>query len=143
MSGRVVQYAGNRRKLKMATLTEQLDAMLTLKSNWDGYNADPIVPEVIEVAKEFVGVLHALLGRGGDETSMFVSPGRDGGVMVEWEDDGAEYEMEINPDGSFGFLREDKITGVMTTEKFRAGRFAVPASLLRVLRGVGQNVSLR
>lgn len=115
----------------MATLTEQLDAMLTLKSNWDGYNADPIVPEVVEVAKEFVGVLHALLGRGVDKTIMFVAPGRDGGVMVEWDDDAAEYEMDINPDGSFGFLREDKLTGVMTEEKFSAGRFAVPAALLR------------
>ena len=120
----------------MATLTEQLDLMLTLQSNWDGYNADPIVPEVVEVAKEFVGVLHALLGRGGDEANMFVCPGRDGGVMVEWDDDGAEYEMDINTDGSFGFLREDKLTGVMTTEKFRAGRFAVPAALLRQFRSL-------
>jgi hypothetical protein len=118
----------------MATLTEQLDLMLTLQSNWDGYNADPIVPEVIEVAKEFVGMLHALLGRGGDETGMFVTPGRDGGVLVEWGDDTAEFEMEINPDGSFGFLREDKLTGVMTTEKFQAGRFAVPAAMLRRFR---------
>lgn len=122
----------------MATLTEQLDAMLTLKSNWDGYNADPPLPEVIEVAKEFVGVLHALLGRGGDETNMFVSPGRDGGVLMEWDDDAAEYEMEINPDGSFGFLREDKLTGEMTEERIRAGRFAVPASLLRRFREVAK-----
>lgn len=122
----------------MATLTEQLDAMLTLKSNWDGYNADPPLPEVLEVAKEFVGVLHALLGRGGDETNMFVTPGRDGGVLVEWDDDAAEYEMEINPDGSFGFLREDRLTGEMTEERFRAGRFAVPASLLRRFREVAK-----
>ncbi len=115
----------------MATLTEQLNLMLNLQPNWDGYGAHPILPEVVEVAKEFVGVLHALLGRGGDETSMFVAPGPDGGVMVEWDDDGAEYEMDINPDGSFGFLREDKLTGVMTTEKFSAGRFAVPAAMLR------------
>lgn len=101
------------------------------------------MPEVVEVAKEFVGVLHALLGRGRDETNMFVSPGRDGGVLVEWDDEGAEYEMEINPDGSFGFLREDKLTGVMTEEKFRSGKFVVPASLLRVLSGVGQNVPHR
>jgi hypothetical protein len=122
----------------MATLTEQLHAMLTLKSNWDGYNAHPPLPEVIEVAKEFVGVLHALLGRRGDETNMFVSPGRDGGVLVEWDDEGAEYEMEINLDGSFGFLREDKLTGVMTEETFRAGRFAVPVEMLRRFREMAQ-----
>ncbi|MCU0702456.1 MAG: hypothetical protein MUF18_00505 [Fimbriiglobus sp.] len=118
----------------MATLTEQLDAMLTLKGNWDGYNADPIVPEVVEVAKEFVGVLKALLGRREDESGMFVAPGRDGGVLVEWADDTAEYEMEINPDGSFGFLREDKVTGEMTTERFQSGRFAVPVGILRRFR---------
>jgi hypothetical protein len=66
--------------------------------------------------------LHALLGRGGSETNMHVAPGRDGGVQVEWDDEGAEYEMDINPDGSFGFLREDKLTSVIIEEKFRAGR---------------------
>ncbi len=120
----------------MATLTEQLDLMLTLKPNWDGYNADPIHPEVIEVAKEFVGVLHVLLGRGGDETGMYVAPGRDGSAMVGWEDADSEYEMDINTDGSFGFLREDKLTGVMAEERFRAGRFVVPAALLRRFRSL-------
>lgn len=118
----------------MATLTEQLDLMLTLTPNWDGYNADPIQPEVVEVAKEFVGVLHALLGRGGDESGMFVTPGRDGGVVVEWEDANSEYEMNFDPDGALEFLEEDKLTGVMATERFEPGRTAVPAALLRRFR---------
>lgn len=118
----------------MATLTEQLDLMLNLKPNWDGYGADPIQPEVIEVAKEFVGVLHALLGRGGDEAGMFVTPGRDGGVVVEWEDANSEYEMNFDPDGAMEFLEENKLTGVMMTERFEPGRTAVPATLLRRFR---------
>jgi len=118
----------------MAKLTEQLELMRNLQENWDGYNGAPPTPEVIEVAKEFVGVLHSLLGRGDDETNMFVCPGPNGEVMVEWDDDAAEYEMDINPDGSFGFLREDKLTGVMTEEKFHSGRFAVQAAMLRQFR---------
>jgi len=118
----------------MTKLTEQLDLMLTLKPNWDGYNADPIKPEVIEVAKEFVGVLLALLGRGADETGMYVAPGRDGGAMVGWEDADAEFEMNFDPDGALEFLEENKLTGVMATERFEPGHSAVPASLLRRFR---------
>lgn len=121
----------------MATLTEQLDLMLNLEPNWDGYGADRILPEVVEVAKEFVGVLHALLGRGGDETNMFVAPGRSGGVLVEWDDATSEYEVEFNHDGSSGFLRMDKQTRVMHTERFDAGPFVIPAGLLSA---VGQLV---
>ena len=33
----------------MATPVEQLDLMLNLTENWDGYGAAPPVPEVIEL----------------------------------------------------------------------------------------------
>ena len=118
----------------MATLTEQLDLMLTLGPNWDGYEADPPLPDVIEVAKEFIGVLHVLLGRGGDETEMYVAPGRAGGVQVGWADDSAEYETDIDADGSFGFLSEDKATGEMSEERYRADLSAVPPALLARLQ---------
>ena len=117
----------------MATLTEQLDAMLALKPNWDGYGADPIVPAAVELAKEFVALIAAV--RPGDPfAGMHVTPGRDGGVLVEWDDPGFEHELEINPDGSIGVLHVEKGTGVMTERSFRPGRFAVHPGLIRELR---------
>jgi len=113
----------------MATLTEQLDAMLTLKSNWDGYNADPILPAAVNLGKEFVSLLIKLRG----EEGVFVSPGRAGGVLVEWDDPSHEHEVEFNADGSVGFLRMEKESRVMQTERFEAGPSAIPAGLLSVM----------
>ncbi len=113
----------------MATLTEQLDLMLTLKSNWDGYNADPIVPAAVQRGKALVSLLVKLRGSEG----IFVSPGRAGGVLVEWDDPSHEYEVEFNHDGSSGFLRMEKATQVMQTEHFEAGSVAIPVGLLSVM----------
>ena len=103
----------------MATLTEQLDAMLGLPENWDGYGAATIQPRPVEFAKEFVCLLLALRPVGRREDGVYVSPARDGGVLVEWQDATAEHELEVNPDGSMGFLHVDKATGAMTTRQFR------------------------
>lgn len=122
----------------MATPLEQLDAMRNLEENWDGYGAAVPVPEAIELAKEFVGLLASLRGGTDALAGVFVSPGRDGGVLIEWDDASSEHELEINPDGSLGFLHTDKLTQVMKSETFRSGRFAIPRGLLSA---VGQLVS--
>ena len=87
----------------MATPLEQLDAMRTLALNWDGYNADPPRSDVLDVAKEFVEFIAA--SRPADPwRDVFVSPGRAGGVLIEWADAKFEHELEIEPDGTWGFL---------------------------------------
>jgi hypothetical protein len=120
----------------MPTLCEQLDAMRNLEENWDGYGAAVLVPEAIDLAKEFVGLLASLRG-GRTMEGVSVSPGRDGGVLIEWDDADFEHELEINPDGSLGFLHEAKVTQVTKSETFRSGRFAIPRGLLSA---VGQLV---
>jgi hypothetical protein len=120
----------------MATLTEQLDAMLTLPENWDGYGAAPIRPGPVEFGKEFVRLLSALRQGTHNEDGVFVTPSRDGGVLIEWDDATAEHELEINPDGSLGFLHEDKSTGVMTTRTFLPEPVGVQPGFLTELRSL-------
>ena len=103
----------------MATLTEQLDAMLTLKSNWDGYNADPIDPKPLALAKDFVVYFQVLERLHRLDRQLSVHPTRVGGVQIEWADGKAEYELEINPDGSLGMLRVDRATGTMIEKAFK------------------------
>ena len=102
----------------MATLTEQLDLMLTLKANWDGYNADPIQPRLIALAKDFVEFFQVMEKVTGQDFGLFVHPTRVGGVQIEWQDAAQEHELEIDPDGSLGFLHIDRATGAMTEKKF-------------------------
>ncbi len=102
----------------MATLTEQLDAMLTLKSNWDGYNADPIDPKPIALAKDFVLFFQALERVDGMDRALSVHPTRVGGVQVEWRDETTDHELEIEPSGTIGLLHIDRATGRATEETF-------------------------
>lgn len=118
----------------MATPLQQLDLMLNLTENWDGYGGAPPTPEVIELAKEFVGLLAAFRGRKDRFEGIFVTPGRAGGVLVEWDEPGFEHEVEINPDGSLGFLHTDLATGQMTERKFSLVHRVADRGVLAQLR---------
>ena len=121
----------------MATLVEQLDAMLALSPNWDGYNADRIEPGPVEVAKEVVRFFEAFVTHFGPKLrDIRVYPTRVGGVQIEWEDDANEVELEIHPGGKMGFLFEDKSTGRMTERVVEPGNGAVQPAFLSQLREV-------
>lgn len=117
----------------MATPLEQLDAMGNLRANWDGYNADPPAAEVLELAKEFVGLLAALRPTNPFH-DVFVTPGRAGGVLIEWSDARAEHELEIEPDGTWGFLHTDRATGTMTERTFAPTNRVLHPGVLQQIR---------
>lgn len=117
----------------MATPLEQLDAMRNLQANWDGYDADPPRPEVLELAKEFVGLLVAFRHTDPFE-GIHVSPGRAGGVLVEWADSRSEHELEIEPDGTWGFLHTDRATGKTTERRFAPTNQVIHLGVLKELR---------
>ena len=105
----------------MATPIEQLDAMRGLTENWDGYGAAPPSPEVIVLAQAFVGLLEAMRRAFHAEEAIHVTPGRTGGVLIEWEDRLMQHEVEINPDGSVHFLHFNKNTQQIETRKVTPG----------------------
>lgn len=114
----------------MATLAEQLDAMLALKPNWDGYDADAPIPEVVTWAKDLVTLLVALERASGLDRDLRVYPTRIGGVQIEWDDGRYERELELMPDGSIEMLHVEKATGAMREEKFAPGQTAIAPGLL-------------
>ncbi len=120
----------------MATPVEQLEAMRGLAVNWDGYGAAPPQTEVINLARAFVELIVGLrkdLGNNG--TGVHVTPGHDGGVLIEWEDASKEHELEVKLDGSISFLHLEKTTGGIETRKFHPQKAAVvQAKLLQELK---------
>jgi hypothetical protein len=120
----------------MATLNEQLDSMRRLAENWDGYGAASPHANVIDLAQEFVGLLEAVLQKSSSgPTILHVSPTRIGGVLIDWEDNSRQHEIEINPDRSIGFLHVNKATGQIESRKFSpAGSEVVHPGLLQELR---------
>jgi hypothetical protein len=99
----------------MATLLEQLDALQTLRPNWDGYSADAPIPEVLELARDFVTFFDGFPLAAGRSIQVYAT--RVGGVQFEWEDERFERELELNPDGSIGVLHVEKATGAMREQR--------------------------
>ena len=110
----------------MAPLDAQLQAMLQLGENWDGYGAAAPQAHVVELAHEFVQLIDTVLRKHGAASgTVCVSPTRIGGVLVEWEDADAEHEVEINPDQSLSFLHLNKNTGHIQTRRLAPANHAV------------------
>jgi hypothetical protein len=110
----------------MATPDTQLQAMRLLEENGDGYGAVAPQAHVVELAREFVGLIEALLRkRAATPGILHVSPTRTGGILIEWEDEAMQHEVEIDPDQSFAFLHLNKTTGHIDTHKLSPGLQAV------------------
>jgi hypothetical protein len=121
----------------MAEPIAQWEAILHLSENWDGYGAATPEGKVIDLAQEFVRLLDAMLAKSSLRPAEFhVSPTRIGGVLIDWQSDSIEHEMELSPDGSIGFLHHDKHTGSIATRKFSPteGAVVTPGLLQELLR---------
>ena len=117
----------------MATPIEQLELMKNLKENFDGYGGFPPSSSVLDLAKEFVRLIDKIQKRVPRFDGVFVTPGPDGGVLIEWDDDTFEHELEVNFDGSIGLLHEEKSSGVMVNRTFKPSQFSVTPGLLTEL----------
>jgi len=92
---------------------EQLQAMRSLKANWDGYNADPPSVAVLEYGGRFLDVfLRRAADANGGRTDfpLYVAPARDSGLFVQIELSPVELEFDIRPDLSVEYLRTNTAT---------------------------------
>lgn len=106
----------------MATSIEQLQAMRGLGENWDGYGAAVPSAAALDLAQEFVGLIEIIWEKSTfNSCALHVSPTRNGGVLIEWEDQSMQHEVEISPDRSIAFLHLDRATGQIETRKFSSG----------------------
>jgi hypothetical protein len=98
------------------TVCEQLQAMRGLQENWDGYGGAAPQGNVLDFAQSFAAFLEAILTRSNSDTPVLhVTPTRVGGVLIEWQDNARQHEVQINPDHGLSFLHLDKATGEITT----------------------------
>lgn len=66
-------------------------AVQSLEPGWDSYDAPVITGAALDAAKRFMAMLR--------ESSPFVVPCSDGGLQLEWHQDGFDVEIEITPEG--------------------------------------------
>lgn len=92
----------------MATLYEQLDAMLGMEPNWDGYGADPVRPETAAVVKEFVRLLSILWSAERESHEMFVAPAGTAGLQSSGQTLDSSTNWMSVPTGALKCYRKKK-----------------------------------
>lgn len=90
-----------------AALDYWLDELAALEPNWNGYGAERIHPENIEVARELVGLFPA----DGTGTPRVV-PMTHGRLQFEWDVRQRSLEIEITSPGLIRFLKWDPSAGI-------------------------------
>lgn len=84
---------------------QRLNAFALLPSGWDTYDAKPIAATAIHEARKLLAaVARRFVSHPDIAEPFFVAPLPYGGVQIEWRRLGKEMEVEIAPDGRFGYL---------------------------------------
>lgn len=85
---------------------DRIAEMAKLPPNWDREDADPPTPRAVGRACYLIeAVAEAQERRGfGRVAPSTSSPIPDGGLQIEWEGPNARIDVQVGPDGSYGYL---------------------------------------
>ncbi len=83
---------------------QRLDAFALLPAGWDTYDAKPIAAAIHEARRLLAAVAQQFADQTERAKPFFVAPLPYGGVQIEWRRPKTEIEVEIGPDGQFGYL---------------------------------------
>jgi len=83
---------------------ERIRRVADLAKDWDSYGALPPSREALANSRWILSKLEERLPEVEDLRPFALSPLADGGMQLEWERPGLSLELEINSDGSYGYL---------------------------------------
>lgn len=67
---------------------QAIDNLMKLERGWDSYNGAPITVAARRTARHLITV------------APYVVPCSDGGIQLEWHEEGVDFEVCIKPDGT-------------------------------------------
>jgi len=83
----------------------RLTHLTELGANWDSYGGDPVTADALAQTRALINMLSAWHAVAPNLPPQVV-PVPDGGVQIEWHENGYDLDVEIHPDGhSEGWLR--------------------------------------
>ena len=95
-----VDRAGTSDAPSLLALFGRLDELSALQEDWDSYGALPPTARAIGVASRLIVEATAHVG----DVPSAVMPFPNGGLQVIWERGRDELQVDVGPDGSFGYL---------------------------------------
>jgi hypothetical protein len=87
-------------------LLKKINRFQLLKNDWDSYGSEPSSETAVAVASALVSEIFVELAPrvSAQAVPFFAAPLSGGGVQLEWGNGTARIEVEIGPDGKFGYL---------------------------------------
>lgn len=101
-------YLLGSRDSSLVSVFDRIVEMSKLPPNWDREDADPPTGRAVAAACHLISAVRSeRLGRGRlDGIPATSSPLPDGGLQVEWQGSNCRIDVQVNDDGSFGFLKK-------------------------------------
>ena len=107
--------------------------LLGLPENWDSYGAQPVKPESVLFALEF---LLSTTNEKVPEPS--IVPISNGGLQIEWHTHGLDLEVEFEPTGHGHVTYENRDQGTEWEDELPHARGYLPDELVECLRELAQ-----
>jgi hypothetical protein len=98
----------------LVALDARLDQVAALPPNWDGYNAAPVDPVLVQTIREW----GAAMPGWAFAPPPAVVPLSSGAVQLEWRTGSKLLELEFESPGFIHFLRWDPASGVEEEDSF-------------------------
>lgn len=110
---------------------QQLEAISTLRKDWDSYGSEPPTRDAIFAARNLIASAY----RRFSSVPYFVAPVSGGGVQIEWRGPHREIEVELQSDGKrFNYLL---IEGKGTANRKAEEKHDIsPSQILNVIHSV-------
>jgi hypothetical protein len=88
---------------QLLDVAREIDEIATLKPGWDGHDA-PVLSGLV-ASRAFLLLLSLEDATGGAvPLPATVAPIADGGLQLEWDRDRLQIEVQVAPDGTYGYL---------------------------------------
>lgn len=106
---------------------EQLKAISSLKSGWDGFGAGPIRRDVLS----FVGqILTQIMGS--ETPAPYISPMSHEGVLLEWHLPNIELEIEVETPGEAWVSYSNAVEGTSESWEIRTNLFSLAEPIAKL-----------
>ena len=89
-----------------ANTMAELDRIAGLRADWDSYGSTPPTSVAVETARRLINTVYrdSLLSARNPSLPFSVAPLSGGGIQLEWRGETNTVEVEIGPEGAFGYL---------------------------------------
>jgi hypothetical protein len=112
-----------------------LERIARLGADWDSYGGAPPSSEAVKTARRLIGTVYreALLSARNPALPYSVAPLSGGGVQLEWRAENMAIEVQVGPDGAFGYLL---VKGAEPSCAYEEGDGVPESRILELVRSV-------